>query len=257
MTVAQKATASLPMYDWPEEAGATDAFWTALRGVLKVGGIAALDPLDRSASNDTTWRDPDLILSQTCGWPLVTRYRDALHVIARPVYAVEGCGSGTYRSAIVARRTAPLAELVRGTVAVNGFDSLSGYRTLAAHLAGNGIGRNGIGSFLETGSHRASVRAVAEGRADVATIDCVSWCLALDHEPAARDLTVIGWTEELPALPFVTSMANTSRADAILAALEVAAKQAPQPHLAGVLPASLGDYGTVVALGERVAAAGF
>ena len=257
MTVARKATASLPMYDWPEVAGATDAFWSALRGALSANGVEAPDRLDRTSPSDAVWRDPGLVLSQTCGWPLVTRYCDALHVVARPVYAVEGCGAGTYRSAIVARRTVPLAELVRGTVAVNGFDSLSGYRTLAAHLAGNGIGRDGVGDFLETGSHRASVQAVAQGRAAVAAIDCVSWRLALDHEPAARELTVIGWAEELPALPFVTSKANASRADAILTALEAAAQQAPQPHLAGVLPASLADCDTVVALGERVAAAGF
>ena len=257
MTDSKRPTASLPMYDWPEVAGSTDAFWAALHRTLSAGRIEAPDCLDRSASNDAIWRNPDLVLSQTCGWPLVTRYSDVLHVVARPVYAAEGCGKGTYRSAIVARSGEPLEALVRGTVAVNGFDSLSGYRTLAAHLASNGIGREDIGDLLETGSHRASIQAVAEGRADVAAIDCVSWRLALDHEPAAGELAVIDWTAELPALPFVTSMANASRADAIFAALEDATKQAPQPHLAGAIPATLADYDAVAALGERVAAAGF
>lgn len=251
------ATASLPMYDWPERVPETDAFWIALGGKLMESGIEAPGTLERKASSDRLWRDPDLVFSQTCGWPLVTRYHGTLHVIARPSYAVEGCGAGTYRSAIVARHKETLSELVRGTIAVNGFDSLSGYRTLAHHLASQGIRRRDVGGFIETGSHRESIRAVAAGRAHVAAIDCVSWQLTLDHEPAARKLIVIDWTEELPALPFVTSKANAARADTIRDALEAAVKLAPQPHLAGVREASLGDYAAVTALGERARAAGF
>ena len=43
-------------------------------------------------------------------------------------------------------------------------------------------------SAFETGGHRASIVAVAEGRADVCAIDCRSWHMAKRHEPRARDL---------------------------------------------------------------------
>lgn len=73
-------------------------------------------------------------------------------------------------------------------------------------------GRGGL-RIVETGGHRASVRAVAEGRADLAAIDCRSWALALRHEPCARRLVVIGWTAERPGLPYVTG-AHTDAATA-------------------------------------------
>ena len=39
---------------------------------------------------------------------------------------------------------------------------------------------------IETGAHRASIVAVAEGRADVCAIDCRSWHMAKRHEPRAN-----------------------------------------------------------------------
>ena len=57
----------------------------------------------------------------------------------------------------------------------------------------------------ETGGHRASVVAVAEGRADVCTIDCRSWALARRFEPRAADVAVVGWTARRPGLPYISA----------------------------------------------------
>jgi len=46
---------------------------------------------------------------------------------------------------------------------------------------------------------------VAEGRADLAALDAVSWALVQDHEPAARALRVIEATAPTPALPYITA----------------------------------------------------
>jgi ABC-type phosphate/phosphonate transport system substrate-binding protein len=69
---------------------------------------------------------------------------------------------------------------------------MSGWLSLARDLGGD----PGVlaGAVIETGGHRASIRAVAEGRADLTAIDCRSWALALRHEPCAQDLVVVGWT---------------------------------------------------------------
>ncbi len=58
---------------------------------------------------------------------------------------------------------------------------------------------------IETGGHRASIVAVAEGRADICAIDCRSWQLAQQHEPRAADLQVVGWTARRKGLPLITS----------------------------------------------------
>jgi ABC-type phosphate/phosphonate transport system substrate-binding protein len=149
----------------------------------------------------------------------------ATRIICAPVYETEGCGAGRYSSAIVARRgRAAGPEALRGArFAVNGFDSLSGWALLL-----DALGADGIGEVEATGSHRASVQAVAEGRADAAAIDAVVWDLAQRFEPAARELEVVGWTAEAPAPPFVTSALRGSGERARMRAALVETLVAPE-----------------------------
>jgi ABC-type phosphate/phosphonate transport system substrate-binding protein len=58
---------------------------------------------------------------------------------------------------------------------------------------------------LVTGSHRASIVAVATGAAEIAAIDAVSWRLAEAWEPEAARLRVLGWTRPTPGLPMITA----------------------------------------------------
>lgn len=204
-----RALAALPMYDWPEERAATDAAHAALRA-----RVPELPPqLTRPETEEdlhALWRDPALVLAQTCWGPLRAGLSKHVHVLAQPLYDDVPGGCGTYyRSAIVMRSgvvadvpNAPgpaLPDLGGLRLAINGPMSLSGAISLAED---SGISLEGA---LVTGGHRGSVRAVAEGRADVAAIDCRSWALALRHEPAAQSLTVTGWTAQRPGLPFITS----------------------------------------------------
>jgi len=57
-----------------------------------------------------------------------------------------------------------------------------------------------------TGSHEASLDAVAQGRADIAAIDCVSFALIGRAKPklAAR-VAVVCETAASPCLPFIAS----------------------------------------------------
>ena len=249
--------ASLPMYDWPEVRPQTDAFWTALRNDLTARGIDAPAELDRATPRYDLWRAPDLVLSQTCGWPLVSKLSSHVDVVAIPTYAVDGCGNGTYRSALIAREPGDALALARSRVAVNSFDSLSGYWTFANTLAKGGLKAGHVGAWVETGSHRNSVIAVAQGRADVAAIDAVSWQLALDHDAEAKTLTVIGWTDELPALPFVTAKTSEVAMGTLRASMKKALSSSPQPYLTGLSAGSLTDYSVVAPMGETARAAGF
>ncbi len=71
--------------------------------------------------------------------------------------------------------------------------------------------------WVESGGHRASVRAVAERRADLATIDAVSWAFATRFElDAASRLRLVARTPPRPALPFITA---GGRSDKEMAAL--------------------------------------
>lgn len=217
--------ACLPMYDWPERRAETDALWTRLRDALRHHGFHAPDALTRTDDLEGAWLGPDLLLGETCSYPLETVLRGRVRYVATPVHDAPGCGAGTYRSVVIAPgagddmpppagRGPALPSRPAGPLAANAPDSMSGYVALERDLAMEGLAVPG--DVLWTGSHRASIRAVAGGKADCAAIDCVTWQIAKDHEPAAHDVHVIGWTSERPGLPLIT---NHALSDADLARL--------------------------------------
>jgi ABC-type phosphate/phosphonate transport system substrate-binding protein len=222
------ARVSLPMYDWPEERTAVDAFWTQLRAESGLDLPEALERPADEAALFALWRDPDLVLAQCCWGPMSLGLLPGLRVLAQPDYSDAPGGRGPYyRSALVAREgvaaavpeapgAAIPASVARvGSLALNAHHSRSGGLALVEdvprlreRVASMATAADATGDeaplIVETGGHRASIRAVAEGRADLAAIDCRAWALALRHEPCARGLVVIGWTAERPGLPFVT-----------------------------------------------------
>ena len=66
----------LPMYDWPEVRAATDALWAEIHTALQKRDIASPNTLNREEATETAWLSTRLLLSQTCGLPLVQDLRD-------------------------------------------------------------------------------------------------------------------------------------------------------------------------------------
>jgi len=126
-----------------------------------------------------------------------------LNVIGAFDYALPGTPPGHYHSLFVTRAGAPsdLESHAGGMLAYNEALSHSGWA--AAQLAAGAAGFR-FTRHLETGSHPASVRAVAAGLADIAAIDAVSWRTIRRAEPAAAALQVIGRTASAPGLALVT-----------------------------------------------------
>ena len=187
--------AALPMYDWPEVRAETLAFWDRVRDGLDLPALTHPVEGDHLLS---IWRDPDTVIADSC-WGMVdlgligTQRRLA----QRSYRGVPGGSDTHYRSALIARQgraacPGPHAVMPAGMDrmrwAANSDESRSGWLAIAEDA---GLSDAGV---VWTGTHRASIRAVADGGADVAAIDCRSWQLALAHEPAARGLTVVGWT---------------------------------------------------------------
>ncbi|GAB4352481.1 MAG: PhnD/SsuA/transferrin family substrate-binding protein [Oricola sp.] len=213
------------MYDWPERRAETDARWAALRDALRGEGFDAPEGLARGRDLLDLWLSPGLLVGETCTHPLATVLAGHVRYVATPVHHAPGCGRGTYRSALVRRRPgvavappetdAPLlsADSLSGRLAANEPASMSGCVALLRDCAALGLAAPGRDEIRWTGSHRGSICAVAAGAADFAAIDCVTWSIALQHEPAARDLYVAGWTARRPGLPLVT--ARTADDDAL------------------------------------------
>ncbi|MCV3270413.1 phosphate/phosphite/phosphonate ABC transporter substrate-binding protein [Roseobacter sinensis] len=197
-------TASLPMYDTASTRAANDRLWALIRSAHGSGP----EVLDRQTDPHDTWNNPDLLLSQTCGLP----YRSGLHervaLVGTPDYGVEGCPPGFYRSVVVIRKTDPrdaLAAFEGAVLARNDARSQSGWAAMEGHLSENGHRYSFLGRTLDTGSHAASAQAVAEGRADLAAIDAVTWRLLSRDTEVATDLRVLVSTRPTPGLPLISA----------------------------------------------------
>lgn len=196
--------AALPMYDTAALAAANDRFWVLIRDHLRAAGIAAPEHLTRRGDLWTIWTDSDLLLAQTCGYPYRARLRAAVTLVGTPDYGVEGCAPGQYRSVLVTRADDPrtgLAELSSAPMAANEAMSQSGWAAPAAEAAALGLC---LRTVTWTGSHRASAMAVANGQADWAALDAVTWRI-LSREGAVDGLRVAGWTRPTPGLPLITA----------------------------------------------------
>ena len=193
--------AALPMYDRPETRAANDRFWSLIRDTLGEGP----ERLTRDADPWDIWQSPDLLLAQTCGLPYRARLHGRVTLVATPVHALPDMPSGHYCSVLVARADDPRAEFAAfasARLAYNEPLSQSGWAAPQSHAAAAGFR---FGDLLHTGSHRASARAVAEGRADIAALDAVTWKMIRRWDGFATRLRVVERTAPTPALPLITA----------------------------------------------------
>ena len=208
--------ASLPMYDRPETAAANDRLWDLIRENF-AGPLP--EELDRCADPWTQWQSPALILSQTCGMPFRTKLVGSVDLVGTPVHPLD-CQPGHYFSVLVTQayddRNWP-NEFDGATLAYNNELSQSGF---AAPLAAARTAGLAFGGFVHTGAHAASALAVAEGRAEIAALDAVSWTMIRRWDLWAQDLREAGRTDPTPALPYIT--AKDGPAEALFTALDAA-----------------------------------
>ncbi|MEM8705178.1 MAG: PhnD/SsuA/transferrin family substrate-binding protein [Actinomycetota bacterium] len=222
--------ATLPMYDWPEVRHDVDRLWRSLAEAFDDHELDPPSGLDRTRSLDDRWLDPDLLLGQTCGLPLVQRLGPEVAVLGTFDHGLPDTRPGDYHSVIVVPAdddATSLADLVDAAVAVNGADSQSGHGVWRHEFVTAGIDRSHLGPAIETGSHRGSIQAVADGRARCAAVDAVSWALAVRHEPAAGRCRVAWRTDPTPALPLITARTNRPLLDPMRAAIAAAVDALP------------------------------
>jgi len=218
------------MYDLPELAGPTSAWWAGIAVHMRRQGIG--DVPDICIIPDDLlqhWCAPNLLLSQTCGFPLTHQLNGKVRLLGLPVYACNGCDpDGFYSSMIVTPASSNLYSLndCRSTRAVyNADDSMSGLLALRAVAASqHGKSEPFFRSLSRSGGHRRSLQAVADGKADVACIDAVTFALLsrVDAELISR-VRVLGQTPKVPGLPYITSlMANAETVERLRTALRYA-----------------------------------
>ncbi|GLS28676.1 ABC-type phosphate/phosphonate transport system, substrate-binding protein [Mesorhizobium albiziae] len=204
------------------------------------GRVIAADPATLAPDEldfHALWLHPQLLFTQTCWGPMELGLARHVQVIGQPSYgAFEGGQGEFYSSALVMRRrNSPPAgdvaapangkaaiplDLLRGKrLAYNSLDSMSGIIALTRDLGATGESLDIFSGKIESGGHRQSIMSVAEGKADVAAIDCRSFALAQRFEPAAARVDVVGWTARRKGLPYITARTTP---DALVAKLRAA-----------------------------------
>ena len=238
--------ASLAMYDSGPAQAANDRLWALIRDGLRSRGIDAPEGLTRGEQAYwDAWQSPDLLLSQTCGYPFRARLHDRVTYVGTPDYGVEGCAPGHYRSVFVARADDPrrsLQDFDGARFAYNEPLSQSGWAAPQTHAAKLGLR---LPPTLQTGGHRLSALAVAEGRADIAALDAVTFTLLQGVEPAMEGLKAIARTDPTPGLPYIAARDQDADAlfDCVAAAIAALGPGDRRSlHLKGLVRIPLGSY---------------
>ncbi len=262
--------ASLAMYrDPPAIAEATRGLWAYLREHLRAAGMADVPAaLDENIAHDAAWGDPWLLLAQTCGYPLMTRLQGQVRVVATPVYSHPGCEGAQSGSFVIVRADAAVSSIadLRGHVAaINDWASNTGMNLLRRTVAPHAVDGRFFARVTESGSHRASLDLVAQGEADVAAIDCVTFGnLARFAPEMVAGVRILAETAKTPGLPLITRAAASANEIALLrGALDAFAHDpAAAPlrdalGLKGFMVLAEGAYDAVLALEREAETLGY
>lgn len=157
-----------------------------------------------------------------CGYllcELIDAGRLDAQIVAAPVFP--GQVAPVYHSVIVTGRDgiASLADARGGRLAINEPISWSGHHALVEHLGRSKMDASVFTSVVETGSHAASVDAVADGTADLASIDHTVWDWMVAGGRVPAHVRVVDRTRDWPAPPFAARHAAVERSPLVGALL--------------------------------------
>lgn len=255
--------AALPMYNVTPALASEWREW--LRDVLRM-----VKPACRIVEPDEElhgfWRRPNLLISQTCGYPLMHGLHEQIQLIATPRFDAPGCEGAHYSSLLVTRADAQFDTLAacRGArAAYNQDDSNSGMNAFRHAVAPLSRAGAFFSAVVRTGSHLGSLQAVVENYADIAAIDCVTFAFVCDELPElARQVRRIGMTALSPGLPLIASdtvppATIEALREALNEALATEPERAKRLRLQGFSALPLTDYQRIEQLANEARAVGY
>jgi len=208
-----------PMYQMPELEYFIAAWWQGVRKHLIEQELSIKEAhklpelLTQPKDYYAHWRDDNLLLSQTCGYPLTHDLQGQVQYVATQSYLTPYSHGPTYKSVILVRNTCSalhLKDMFHTRVAVNSDDSQSGYHALRGLIAPLAQGDAFFSEVIKSSSHRKSIALVAQGRADICAVDCVTYSLLQAHAPSeVANLRILTTTQSAPCLPYITSLSTS------------------------------------------------
>ncbi|KAF1010477.1 MAG: hypothetical protein GAK32_01476 [Pseudomonas fluorescens] len=212
------------------------------------------------------WRSPELLLSQTCGYPLMTELRGQVRLIGRPRYELPHSSAGHHCSLLLTREDndrEALADFAGSRGVINGHDSNSGMNLLRERLAPLQQGGRFFASVRISGAHRESLRWLREDRADLAAIDSVTYDYLARFAPEeVAGLRIVTRSAPSPTLPYIgaTGLSEQGVLE-IRQAMNQALQDLPDVvdtlGIHAVLPAQEADYQVLMDYQQQAQAAGY
>jgi ABC-type phosphate/phosphonate transport system substrate-binding protein len=212
------------------------------------------------------WLSPHLLLTQTCGYPLMTALHGKVRVLGRPRYELPDSSGGNHCSLLLSRaddRRRTLADFLGSRGVINGVDSNSGMNLLRHRLAP--LHRDGqfFADVGISGSHRESLRWLREDLADLAAIDSVTFAYLARHaETEVAGLRVVARSAFSPTLPYITAAhVSAEQVEQIRRGMNQTLGELPQVSqmlgLREVLPARESDYQLILDYQREAEALGY
>jgi len=195
----------LGFYPFEDVSWAYDKLWSAV--ATRCSWLPK--KLTRTTNPSNLWLSDIEFVSQTCGWPLVTRLFDKVSVLGAFRQTTPESASHFYRSVVLGRVDGTPFDFQGSIAAVNDFESLSGWISLIAAIHGPQETWRGETKISE--SHFESVRMLCRGEADIASIDSVTLAHLRRIDPAAiNSLFVICNGPLVPCLPIIAHLSITA-----------------------------------------------
>ncbi len=226
------------------------------------------------SADEQAYTSPNLIAAQTCGYPFISHWADTHQPLAVALFDVPGCTSnigknnetGQYSSWFIARAdyaANSLPQFRNTRVALNSEDSNSGMNVLRYAISQIAQSKTFFSERLLTGEHKQSMSAVADGRADLAAIDVVTYALIKELEPElCQQLKIVGRSVLTTGLPFIcANHSGLIRDDLHIAMNHAVGQMEPEArellHLSGFAPVSAQDYTKIKRLEDGAITAGY
>lgn len=254
--------AELRMYVAPEQIEQANQQWLArILERLKLRRLSA-GQLDLPG----LWLAPELLVTQTCGYPLMTQLRGQVRVIGRPRYELPHSSDGEHCSLLLTRDDNPrisLAQFYNSRGVINGHDSNSGMNLLRQRLAPLQRDAHFFASVAISGAHRESLSWLREDRADLAAIDSVTYdYLARFACEEVAGLRIVTRSAPSPTLPYIGPLGLSDvQAEQIRQAMNQALQDLPHVvdtlGVQAVLPASEDDYQVLLDYERQAASVGY
>jgi|GEM_PF-221229 len=181
------------------------------------------------STEEELYASKNCLIAHTCGYPYLKKWQKSHAVTCVPKFDIDGCQGINYRSWFIKKKTddkKKLEEFQNTRVAINSWTSNSGMNVLRFAISKLNTDKRFFSAVCLTGSHYQSALSVANGTAEIAAVDAVTfYFLCQSHPEIVTEIEIFDQSVLTPGLPFIQPRDSELAAKEITSALNLALNQ--------------------------------